>query len=85
MVYSLEQQIFLALEYHCLDHNIIETRGSFQRKLISQLEREYNLKSENFQQGGSINDDHTRNILYLNGAVTEANVKVIQQMKQQWP
>lgn len=64
MVYSLEQRIFLVLEYHRLDHSITQTRRSFQKKFsIAKGPSRNTIISlfEKFEQTGSVNDDRAGN------------------------
>ncbi|GBN68733.1 hypothetical protein AVEN_133821-1 [Araneus ventricosus] len=84
MVLSLEQWIFLVLEYHRLEHSFVQTRRSFQRKF-------------DVRRGPSDNAMKTVRKIRMNGihrignvgrprsAVTEPNVDAVQQVILQQP
>lgn len=81
MVFSLGQQIFILLEFHLLDHNIVENSCSFQR-LFNATKRPkkdtIKVLLENFPWTGNVNHDHLKNIGRLRASVTGANVEVVQ-------
>lgn len=80
MVYSLEQQIFLILEFPRVDHNIVKTSCSFQRLFNgTKRPKRDTIKAllENIQLTGNVNHDHLENIGRLRASVTCANVEVV--------
>lgn len=88
MFYTLEQRIFHALEFHRLNHSIVETMRCFQRKFNVTKGLKWDITDdlfEIFQQTGNDNDDHVGNTGTLWKPVTDANVKVFQQVDWQWP
>lgn len=88
MLYSLEQQIFLVLEFHHQKNCILETRHSFQKKFnVTKRLKDDTIKAlfEKFQRTGNINGDCSENVERPCAAVTEANVELTQQVIQQQP
>lgn len=78
--------IFLAVEFHNLDHSTIGSSqdANFQRKFNVTKEPKRDTITglfERFKHTRNVNDDAT-NIVHLHMAVTEANVKIVQQMIQ---
>ncbi|GBN28516.1 hypothetical protein AVEN_259046-1 [Araneus ventricosus] len=88
MVLSLEQRIFLVLEYHCLEHSCVQTRRSFQRRFNVRRGPSNNaIKAlvEKFERTGNVNDDRIGNFGRPRSAVTESNVDAVRQLILQQP
>lgn len=80
MVYSLEQRIFLVLEYHRLDKSVTATRRSFQAKFNTSIVPHPNTIRQlydKFIRTGCVTDDLVANVGRQKSAVTAANVSVI--------
>ncbi|GBO12652.1 hypothetical protein AVEN_14405-1 [Araneus ventricosus] len=78
---SLEQRIFLVLEYHRLEHSCVQTRRSFQRRFDVRRgpsDNAIKVLFEKFERTGNINDDHTGNVGRPRSAVTESNADAVQ-------
>ncbi|GBM82914.1 hypothetical protein AVEN_230479-1 [Araneus ventricosus] len=76
MVLSLEQRIFLVLEYHRLKHSCVQTRCSSQRKFDVRRGLSDNAIKplfEKFERTGNLNDDGIGNASRPSSAVTQSN------------
>ncbi|GBM60197.1 hypothetical protein AVEN_273508-1 [Araneus ventricosus] len=83
MVLSLEQRIYLVLEYNLLEHSYFQARRSFQRRFDvrgGQSGNAINALFEKFKRTGNVNDERIRNIGRLSSSVTESNADVVQQV-----
>ncbi|GBM64838.1 hypothetical protein AVEN_197056-1 [Araneus ventricosus] len=88
MVLSLEQRIFLVLEYQRLEHSCLQTRCSFQRRFdVGRGPSENAIKAlfEKFERTGNVNDDRIGNVGRPRCAVTESNADAVQQVILQQP
>ncbi|GBN95091.1 hypothetical protein AVEN_109477-1 [Araneus ventricosus] len=83
MVLSLEQRIFLLLEYHHLEHSCVQTRRSFRRRFDVRRDPSDNaIKAliKKFERTGNVSDDRIGNVGRPRSAVTESNADAIQQV-----
>lgn len=88
MVYSLEQRIFLVLEFHRLEHSVVATRRSFQRKFnVTKGPKSDTIKDlfEKFQRTGNVQDERAGKVGRPRTATTEGNAQLVQQVIQQRP
>ncbi|GBN01084.1 hypothetical protein AVEN_94205-1 [Araneus ventricosus] len=88
MVLSLEQRIFLLLEYHHLEHSCVQTRRSFRRRFDVRRDPSDNaIKAliKKFERTGNVSDDRVGNVGRPRSAVTESNADAIQQVILQQP
>ena len=88
MVYSYEQRIFLVLEFHRLEHNVVPARRSFQRKfnVIKGLKSD-TIKDlfEKFQRTGNVKDERAGNVVFPRMANRDCSTKPLKQVTQQRP
>lgn len=80
MVYSLEERIFIVLEYHRLDKSVTATRRSFQTKFnTTNVPHPNTIRQlyDKFIRTGCVTDDLVANVGRQKSAVTAANVNVI--------
>ncbi|GBN05194.1 hypothetical protein AVEN_143024-1 [Araneus ventricosus] len=80
MVLSLEQRIFLVLEYHRLEHSCVQTRRSFQRRNdVRSGPSDSAIKAlfEKFERTGNVNDDRIGNVDRPRSANTESNAGAV--------
>ena len=76
MVYSLDQRIFLVLEFHRLEHSVVAAIRSFQRKFDVRKEAKKDTKKglfEKFQRTGNVKDNCAGNVGRPLTATTEGN------------
>ncbi|GBN83126.1 hypothetical protein AVEN_245765-1 [Araneus ventricosus] len=88
MVLSLEQRIFLVLEWPHLEHSCVETRRSFRRIFLERRDPSDNaIKAlfEMFERTGNVNDDRIGNVCPPRSAITESNSDYVHLVVRQRP
>ncbi|GBM16699.1 hypothetical protein AVEN_144353-1 [Araneus ventricosus] len=88
MFLSLEQRIFLDLEYQHLEHSCVQSRRTFQRRFhVRRGPSDNVIKAlfEKFERTGNVNDDPIGNVCRPSSAITEANADAVQQVMRQQP
>lgn len=88
MVFSVEQRVFIVLEFHRLEHSCVQTRRSFQRKFhVRKGPSDNAIRTlfQKFERTGSVNDDRIGNVGRPCLSVTESNAEAVQQVIQQRP
>ena len=88
MVNSLEQRIFLVMQFHHLEHSVVATRRSFQRKFNVTKEPKNKTRKylfEKFQWIGNVKDKRSGNVGLPGTAIIDGNDQLLHQMIQQWP
>lgn len=79
-MYSLEERVFIVLEYHRLNHSPIATKRSFQVRFGVQkgpAEKTIRELFKKFQQTGSVTDDLVGNVGPKHSVVTSTNATTI--------
>ncbi|GBM51052.1 hypothetical protein AVEN_123867-1 [Araneus ventricosus] len=83
MVLSLEQRIFLVLDYHRLERSCVQTRRSFKRRYdVRRGSSDNAIKAlfKKFERTGNVNDDRIGNVGRPRSSVTESNAVTVQQV-----
>ncbi|GBO27280.1 hypothetical protein AVEN_141539-1 [Araneus ventricosus] len=83
MVFSLEQRIFLVLEYQHVEQSCVQSRRTLQRRFHvrrGSSDNAINAMFEKFERTGNVNDDRIGNIGRPRNAVTESNADTVQQV-----
>lgn len=82
MTYSLEERIFLVLEFHRLGQSVTATRRSFQSKFqVTKGPQPNTIKAlyEKFQRTGSVADEKINSVGRHRSVITEANVQIVEE------
>lgn len=88
MPYSLEQRVFIVLEYHRLDRSPIMTRRSFQQKFkVKKGPDQKTIRNlfNKFERTGSVADDLTGNVGCSVSAMTPQNVQAVEEIVKRNP
>jgi len=87
MVYSLEQRIFLVLEFHRLEYSVVATRRIFQLKFnVFEGPKTNTIKDlfEKFERTGNVKDERAGKVRRPSRATTEDYAQLVQQVIKQW-
>lgn len=82
MTYSLEERIFLVLEFHRFGQSVTATRRSFQSKFqVTKGPQPNTIKAlyEKFQRTGSVADEKINSVGRHRSVITEANVQIVEE------
>lgn len=88
MVYSLEERIFLVLEFHRLEHNVNATKRSFKKKFNVTKGPKFDtirMLFEKFQRTGNVNDERAGFVGRRFSQTTTANAQLVETVIRKQP